>query len=46
MVVHRVDTAPHDVETPTLGAPFLGGVREAGGLHPLGARRFSKFVSQ
>ena len=29
---------------PTVGTPLLAGVREAGGLHQLGARRFSKFV--
>ena len=38
------DTAPHGVDTPTAGIPLLAGVREAGGLHQLGARRFSKFV--
>ena len=43
-VIPSDDTAPYGVETPTAGTPLLAGVREAGGLHPLGARTFSKFI--
>ena len=38
MVIPRVDTAPHGVETPTQGAPLFIGVREANGPHPIGVR--------
>ena len=39
-----VDTAPHGVQTPTLGTLLLIGVREGGGPHPLEAIRLSKFT--
>ena len=43
-VISADDTAPHGGETPTTGTPLSTGVHEAGDLHPLGARRFSKFI--
>ena len=46
-MILRVDTAPHSVENPTPGTSFIlrARVRETGGPHPMGARRFSKFVA-
>ena len=41
--IPRDDAGSHDVEIPTPGTPLLAGVREAGSLHPLSARRLSKF---
>lgn len=41
----RVNTTPNSMETPSLGTPLLVGIREAGGPHPLGERKFSKFSS-
>ena len=38
------DSSSHDAETPTTGTPLLARVREAGGLLPLGERRFNRFI--
>ena len=43
-VIPRDETGPHGVETQPPGTPLSAGVREAGGPHPFGARRFSKFI--
>ena len=45
MVALRFDTGPQGVETQTPGTLLLAAVREAGGLHPMGKRRFSKWVN-
>ena len=42
-VIPSGDTGSHGLEIPTAGPPLLAEVREAGGFHPLGARRSSKF---
>ena len=45
MAVPRDDMGPAQRKTPTPGPPLLAEVRQAGGPHPMEARRFSKVIA-